>query len=370
MVTTVVRFRNPFPPHSILAEVRSTNLAYGFKLMEPATGSFQVARSEPSLDPGIMRIGAMVSIERSDRVLPFVGFVNRRVVRAGAPKINFVCTDHAGALFERARLPKDWSELSTSSGDILTQIFGDIERRAEPPLLVQLEQKGGPVVTYQPQAESFLEFLGTLADFSGWEWLLRHDPIGTQLHTSLVWKGKQGLDRRTEVIFEQTQDFKEVTLTEDAEGFLGTAVVIGGSGSVADRDAVQVSTSGRTEGSISGRQLSGGPVRPSSLSPILEGTTVIWTRQVSNQEALFAGAKKLYDLPVETREQLSPKLIESEIDMAKLGVGDIITVRLSDIDMGSSLIRVCRVLGLQLNPEAGIVDAELLVLPEESVIGA
>ena len=61
-------------------------------------------------------------------------------------------------------------------------------------------------------------------------------------------------------------------------------------------------------------------------------------------------------------EQLSFSLVESEIDLDYVQIGNIVSIRLSDMALGAGLERNARILGLQPKPDLGTIDVELQVL--------
>ena len=87
---------------------------------------------------------------------------------------------------------------------------------------------------------------------------------------------------------------------------------------------------------------------------------------VSNEESLLRSAERALDAPEHIREQLSFTLAEQAIDLNyPPAPGTLATVRFSDILSGTTLTRVVRVLGLQLDPEAGTIDVEAKVEGKE-----
>jgi len=355
MTLPTVYLRDPFPPHAALAALQVADLSYGFMLMRPSACSFRLSVADPNLADWAdkFRLGSMISVEREDGQLPWAGMVTRMEAIAGDPLVSFEAKDHAGALFARGRTRKGGT-LEQASGRLIAEIFAEAEARAEPPLLVKLELEDGPPVRYTPRANTLLDFLDTLADFTDWEWGLSHE-VGPTLATTLSWRGRQGFDRTGEVCWEHGFHFTKASYTQDAEGFIGSGVAVGGTGLFAERAAAAVNISGAASPGIEARPVA---VMNVPIFPALAGTAVLVDSQVDDKESLFRGAARLHNRPQAAKEQLSLQLAESMVDLNRLGIGDYVTVRLSDINLGLGLERTVRVTALQFEPEKGTIDVE------------
>ena len=372
MALPILKVRKATPPHEVLVTTIPASPRYGFMTSRPNTADFSIPAIAPNTDAiqsQAFEIGAMISIERTDGVLPWVGFIESSDAVAGASAVKFTARDHIGALFARGRTPKTWAERETSSGTHIKDILAEAESRAEPPLMVQLDvANGGPSVNYKPEAEDLHEFLDTMAEMTGWEWGLRHI-VGAEVITTLVWAGMIGTDRHNTIIWEEGRHFAKARLRRSAEGYVGTAIAVGGTGVFSGRTAAAVSTTGETYDGIATRTVASGPVRLPS-SPSLSGTRVLVQRQVTNVEALDAAAVRMHDSPDHVREQISFSLVEGELDMTYPPTpGDVVTVRFGDILLGQSVTRLVRLMAIQVRPQEGLLDVEARVLREEQVGG-
>lgn len=371
MVTTFVRFRSPFPPHEEVVQSRPANISYGFAIMERGTGSFRIPRSDPNIASfgGSMSLGAFVTIERSDGLFPWAGYVTRRRASDVEPDVEFTCQDVASALLGRTRTRIDSTPMQGASGDIINTLFREAAARAEPPLMLSLDIEAGPATNYTPKADNFLDFLDEMASVTGWEWYIRTEIVGGVVDNTLVWRGPIGEDVRNEAVWESSADssgssFERIEYVQDAEGYIGTSLVIGGEGDFAARTAVAVSQTGRgTDRDVQQRFI--GTTEDEPPSPALAGTEVALIRSVTDVDALFEYAAGLHKSPKNIREHFSGTLVESRIDLDFVGVGNIVTIRLDGVDLGSSLTRIVRVRGLQFNADDGTIEVECEALRQE-----
>jgi hypothetical protein len=359
MTAIVAKFRNPFPPHQELSSLRVEGLRYSFMLNRAGQANFEISRDATD-SPGLIQLGMMVSLERTDGFLPWVGYVTERVLTVKDATIRFTAQDHAGAIFAKGRTAKNWGELTIEASVFIQRVFEEAAGRAEPPLFVELGDSfaGGGIISYTPKAESLLQFLRKMADFSNYEWGLQHSVTPGRVITRLLWQHRLGRDLSDQPAFVQGPHFEDAKLTQRAEGDITAALAIGGVGPVASRPASSVSAIGAASPGIDGHRLEGA-VQPTS--PAQAGTRVVVASQVTNRDALTRGAVKLHEAPDYIREQLSFSLVESKIDMSLIELGSKYTVRFEDIDMGLGLERHIRINGLSLG-ENGLVDVEAEVL--------
>jgi hypothetical protein len=223
--------------------------------------------------------------------------------------------------------------------------------------------QGGPTVSYTARAETLLSFLRTMATATGWEWALVPAAVDARgASVKLVWAERIGEDVRG-LGFEQGASITEASLEQDAEGFLASAVLVGGTGTFADRPAAAVTISGQSAGGIDANPLEQ-PQRPSS--PALAGTRVIVEQQVTNRDVLMQGAAKQHVAPRWVRERLSLTVAEAELDLTKLGLGNYYRFRTGDLALGLGVERIVRVIAFDLG-DNGLISIEAQVLKEQEV---
>ena len=351
-ISTSVVVRAPQRPHAEAVSFRPIDTKYGFGLMRANTASFSIDRNDrlfPEL-ADLLFVGTALSIERSDDLYPWAGFISRREANIGGSEVLFEVKDHAGVLLERAHSRADWGEHSRSSAQHIQTIFGDADRRNVPPLMLDFDlAPGGPAINYEPRALSLLDVLRDMSDAADWEWEVVSNPTRGDTRTKLRWRERLGRDMSSELILEQGRHFKEAKYTQVLSSFFGQVEAIGGTGPVPDRPIEAVT-----------------PTEPRFLAnkaAALGGSVVRFEPNVTNPEALTTAARKMLDSPDFVAESLSFSLIESELDSDyPLHIGDSVKVRFSDIDLGLGLVRVVRILGIQLTAGSGVLDVECKVV--------
>ena len=358
----IIVWRNPFPPHEVLAESSpAPGTRYGFMLSDVGLASFSIPRSDPNTT-GVMTTGAMVSIERDDGLFPWVGYVTNRTLNLAGGAVQFTAEDHAGSLFAIGRTPKTWDALTLSSGEVVERIFQDAQQRAEPPLNITLDLNiAPPFVTYQPRAEPLLSFLQAMKKECNCEWRLIHQIGDEAVTTVLQWYERFGIDRRGQVTFQQGRNFKDARLTQSAEGFLRSALAVGGTGVFRDRESV---LAGDTTSNEADRNLQVAEV-PAQRSPALMGTRVLVDSQFSGEEVLQSAARRLLEAQDHVREKIEMNLVENEIDLATLELGSLYGIRFQDFALGLEVNRTIRFTALSFGDDGVIQTVATIVRERE-----
>jgi len=354
-----VKLRDPFPPHRALASAKVPAIDYGFMLMRSGSAQFTVSRADDN-SPYSWAQGNMVSVERSDGLLPWYGFITNRQLDSESGSAQITAVDYAGALFERAATPKDWPQEKKSAGEWVRSL-GLWANRGRPPLLVDVRGViGGGPVQFAPAAESFTSLLDTMARSADWEWAVRYEGIdGPQHRAALVFSERVGRDLSRQVVFQEGRHFARARMTEDAQGVLENAIALGGSGAVSGRAAVAVNPSSTGAPGVDGFPLIGLKTTPSS--PALAGTRVAIEQAVTNKEALAKMAQNLHHAADSVVEQVSFTIAETETDMRLLEVGSLYGVRFADLSLGLAVHRKVRLIALKLSTD-GQHDIEAEVL--------
>lgn len=372
------KFRNPFPPHFVIAEVTPTAVGYGFQLDQASTGALSVSQTDivGSAQPEAFIHGALVSLERDDGYLPYVGWVTGRDIVKGAPAVNFELKDWAGGLLAIAACGIWQQPQSLRAGRIAQLVLGEAKQRQRPPLLLDIvADVEGPTVNYQGRAEPVLDFLRTMSQ-AGLEWALSVRVSPNDVKVQLVLSERVGRDLRNEIILEESESgdvaggaFVEAKLREDAEGYIASAMVVGGTGDFADRRVVEVNAGGLTSESGIASQVGGEPV-PSS--PALSGTRVIVEQSLDNEDALYAVARRQYTTPEYVKSRMTFALFEpwlAQNDYLKdIELGSIYGVRFSDLTFGLGYERAVRCVGLDVD-SGGVLrmTADVLALGRNDV---
>lgn len=374
MTLAEVHFRDYLPPHASRATVRAKDIRYAHMLNRATTASFSIPRSDPSLTSygSYMGLGAFVTIQRTDGLLSWAGWVDNVKTSDTSGQVVYRCGDHAKMLFNRSRVPPSVGLIRGPISSLMPIVYRATNDLSRPPLMSELAIVGrGTTIDYTARQETFLAALKTLTKAAGLEWTLMWK-MTEEIVTRLVIDARIGRDVRGNVKWEQGLHFNNASYTQDAEGFAVSAVVVGGTGSFNSRPTGQAD---RTIGPIPDRGKGGdtvlvpqtrraGPVGPTAVfgSPALETTRIDIEPGITNETALADAAQALFRAPDFVAEQLSFSLVESEVDLDYVQVGNIVSIRLSDMALGAGLERDVRILGLQPKADIGTIDVELEVL--------
>jgi hypothetical protein len=366
MTDTVVYVRDPLPPHGVRLQVGVGQIKVGHLLMREGAGSFLIPRSEGQFPEWahLLHAGAMLTVERTEGARRFGGFVRRSRATVSDAQAFVLIQDHSWFLKKALTLKS--GRVSGAAHTIIRDTLAEMDARSAPPLLLSLEAlTAGPSLDYTYQAHNGLDFLNTIARFTGWEWGFAYEVSEREVRTLLTFTERQGFDRRGEVLWEEGKHLLDVAYEEDADGYAAATVAVGGTGAVASRPAATVNRSGAAGGGVTdARRLVDSP--GFGVSPALQGTRIMFDQTVTESPALFAAAERMHNIPENVAEALSFSIVESQVDMKKLRPGDFVRARLRDVNLGLPLERAVRVMSITLDPESGVHPIESQVRPEMS----
>lgn len=361
---TVVRFRRPEPPHDVLLESFIAGMRYGFAVRRDGKASFMLPRSDPNATKFAYLMTQsdrppMVTIERPDGYIPWVGFVDEIREPFGDPFITYFLQDHTLRL-RNARIRKGGVATTTQgSGDLITNILKECNGRGAPPLYLDLDNiTAGPGVQYTPSASYAYDFLEDMAKLTDWEWGFAYEVDEKHVKTFLTWTDRVGQDRSGEDIWEEAKHFTKVSRNLKYSYQYDAATVVGGTGTFNDRPAAEVSRSGLTSDGI---DLTG--KKSGARSPGLGGTYVEVIPQTTDASVLRTSALRIHTDLRRVPEQLSFSLHENQVDMSRFGVGDYRTIRLQTTDLGSAVQRTVRIIGIEMQPDTKEISCETQVIP-------
>lgn len=358
---TLIKFRDPRPPHGAALTILAPDIKYAFKVRKMSTASFALSRTDPNIATNLDKIlthePAMVTIERPDGYMPWVGFVTQYQASQGDAFATFQIADHAWRMASPhgARTRKN-QVYKTASGRVIRDVFRDMEDRAEPPLYLLYDDVGdGPSASYEVRLDYGLDALEALAQQTNYEWGFSYDVASGRVDTHLSWVGRLGQDRRDEEIWQEQKHFTRVDYTLNYANGIKSAVAVGGSGAFGARPAAAVNASG------SAPDISA--TTKSSVSAFgLGGTRVSVQQQITDAAVLRQQATQMHEAPEYAVEQIGLTLLEQAIDMSRFALGDIRTIRLATTSLGSAIERVVRVIGIQFDPTRREIDIEAQVL--------
>lgn len=358
MTDVQLSIRDPWYPHATLSTPGFSGLSYGFMLHRPAGASFNISRSQDDA-AGHIRLGMFMTLDRSDGLLPWAGYISQRVMDARGSQVQFQAKDIPGALFSKAVEPSSWSEQTgLTAASMIDLILNYARQRGDPPLQLEFSgQDGGPTIEYTPRAQTVLSFLSTMEKWTGWEWdvVTRIDDL--RARPVLTWQHRVGRDLSHDFWIEDGVHVKDLRLTQDAEGWLTSAIAIAGTGPLAQRETVTTTREGfRTEDAVDVGDAK--VLLTPTDSPALMGTRVIVDDQVG-PASLGAAAARVLDAPEFIRESLEFTLVESTVQMDKIELGNLISIRFADMGFGLGVERVVRIVAMSMG-----VDGEIRVVAE------
>lgn len=341
-----VNWRQGRPPHGVLFETGYSGLRYGFQLGAGQTATFQLPRTDPAISwvRDELQRGELpvVTIERSDGALPFVGFVTQ-VPRMddGDPYATITVKDHWARL-GAARTALSGS-VSGASGLIIANAVKEAAGRATPPLFLDLAllPQVSPAASYDLRANKLDQFIRALEKQTGWEAFFVYDIDQRHVTTYLAWASQRGYDRRNGQVLLQGRQLASFSYPLDFEAGGSSGVAVGGTGAFDDRETVTATLN-----------------MPLGLQS-MGGTKIDISQQVSDKRVLQQRADYLLATPENAVARISAQLLEAETDMRNLSLGDVRTVRTTDGFLGAATEHVARIVAMEMHPGEGVHDVEL-----------
>lgn len=362
----VIKFRDPRPPHAAYLTVQPADLRYSWAVRRMGTAVFQMYRSDPNVSANLDRIlpnePAMITIERADRNLPWIGFVVDYDAAQNDPVVTFQAADHACRLAAptgaRTRKNTNWR---AASGVIIRNEMQAMEDRAEPAPFLKYDSVGfGPGANFEVRADYALDMLEALAQQTNFEWGFASQVSDQAVETRLIWQARLGTDRRNQDIWTEQHHFTKATYSRRYRNGVRATIAVGGSGAFGNRPTAVVSVGGTASDLTRADTID----RRSPFTPIgLGGTRMAMTEQITDPIVLKQQAQQMHEAPENAAERISLSLSEGAVDdMAKFGLGDIRTIRLQTTALGTAMERIVRIVGIQMIPRTGTIEVDTQVL--------
>lgn len=362
---TRVMIRDPRPPHGAVLEVLGASLKYSFKVRRTGTAAFGLSRKDSNVTNYLSSIltnePAMVTFERPDGYMPWVGFVTQYDESEVDDSVLVQCADHSWRLTapHGARTQRNQA-YKTASGRIIKDVFRLMEDRGEPaPLLKYDSVPDGPSANYEVRMDYGLDLLEAMAKQTNYEWGFAYAVTQQSVEARLLWQGRLGTDRRNEEVWSEQRHFTNWRRTVQYANGIKATIAIGGSGDFGTRPAVTVNKSG-SAGQDGTLGVSAYPKTPVSAYG-LGGTRMEFSEQVTDAIALRTIAAQMHEAPEYAVEQIGFSLLTSNVDMSRFALGDIHTIRLQSA-LGGAIERVVRVIGFEADAYGGTMNIETQVL--------
>lgn len=366
-----VEVREPYPPHAKLFEFDSgEGGAYGFKVSGEGSANFFLSRADAAVArmadvmPGRKRVGPFVTIRRADRLWTWAGWIAKYSADRAGTTYGYMARD-ASCILKNARAAKSGT-VSGSAGNVLLAVMNEIAMRSGLPFSLERVTNGGPYIDYSPNARNGLAVLNDLAKHANYEWWFDIEVTANGVTQYLRFEERMGYDRRTDVIWNEGQQLNVGEYTQDADGYDSEVLVVGGEGSFAGRTAVTINRESNNVEQLDDVAAlpTTAPLLSDGTSPILEGSNVIVSRGVTNIVALKNAGYYRADTPEEYGESLTGEVVEASTDMEAWGVGDFITVKMIDTDLGLPQVIPVRIIGVNFKPDTGLHSLVMQVRQE------
>lgn len=348
-VTTTVIWREPTPPHAAIYVTEPGAVTYQQRLRGAGSAALLVPRTDSNAS-GIAKLLArcvpMVTIERSDGLLPFVGFAIDPAGGESDTHMQLTLADHTLRLSQAStRLV---AESRQASGTMLAAELRDMDVRAEPPLYLDLRYVSqGPSVSLALTGQNGDSFLRELERQTGYEAYFTYAISTRGVTTYLQWRQQQGQDRRAEDSWRGGDQLADVRYAIDNRLGLKAATSVGGTGAVSARASATANATGN-------RSLGATVTKVAAPARGIGGTRVDFLQTVTDATVLKERSKQALIDPRNSPVRWEFGLVESKVDMTRVGVGDIRVLGSETAFLGQPVEGVARIIAMELHPAEGV----------------
>lgn len=357
--TVTCVWRAPSPPHSALFTTTISAAKWQRRVRGMGTASLLVPKSDANaaqVAKLLAKCVPMITLERSDGNLPFVGFpVDPRFKRSdthGALQL----ADHTMLLTQAST--RIVAETRQSSGRFIIQELTEAAQRAEPPLYLDLRQiTDGPAASLALSGGTLEAMIRELEKQTGLEAFLTYQISPAAVVTSLQWRARQGKDRRTEDRWIDGEELADLQYNLNYRAGKRSVTSVGGSGSVPARPSATTTISapkaiGATVSKVVARGRAG-----------YGGAQVDFVPQVTDPQLLAARNVQVLGAPANAAVSWEFSVVESRVDMSKVNMGDIRRIASQDALMGQPVSGIARIISMELNSETGVHQMVAVAVP-------
>ena len=349
-VTTTVIWREPTPPHAAIYVTEPGAVTYQQRIRGAGSAALLVPRTDPNAS-GIAKLLArcvpMVTIERSDGLLPFVGFAVDPSGAESDAHMQLTLADHTLRLSQAStRLV---AESRQASGTMVIAELGDMDVRAEPPLYLDLRYVSqGPSASLALTGQNGDSFLRELERQTGYDAYFTYDISMRGVVTYLQWRQQQGQDRRAEDSWRGGDQLADVRYAIDNRLGLKAATSVGGTGAVSARTSATANATGN-------RSLGATVAKVATPARGIGGTRVDFIQTVTDAAVLQERSKRALIDPRNSPVRWEFGIVESRVDMTRVGVGDIRVLGSETAFLGQPVEGVARIIAMELHPAEGVL---------------
>ncbi len=362
----IVKVRDDFPPHHILAELTTAHdVDRVMALHGPGTFAFAIATNDGQASRDTVREGRIVTIESTTGRPAYIGRIERMEENTGRGRVEVSGDGIAQILYERV-LPLDLVLNEQAAGTIAMRLLSVVNSTNPTSIWPSPGTEPGTPMrgSFAAGASSLGEMLDEMASLTGDEWWLESVLDQRQMQNFLRWGGRRGTDKSYTIHLQEGIHFSASEYARDALGFAQGVVVVGGGGDLADRPAGVRSFDTPSAFPLKGTVIEGASeahVRSLTLSPALARERVEFLPLEDDESILEGAAQRAMEIPTTAAETLR-LTVNDRVAWSLYGPGDHLRVILASVNFGGISRRV-RVLALQPDEDAG--EQELIVKVEE-----
>lgn len=336
----VAYFRDQEYPHGALFKEDPSEINFGQEIRQQSSGSLRFSRGSPNIAKlaDLLQQGRppMVTLEYDDGFTPFVGFVTSGKFRTSDPEPPISFSDHWWKLGKEAT--RVASARITASHVLIGEVLGDLIDRASAPISINLSHlKAGPPTNQEQRAERGDSFVRSVADNVGYEAYFSYEITPGRVETYLEFSQSQGVGRDDDWI--EGQQLSDVELSYDFNRGATKANVYGGTGVF----------TGRPLSTVSYAKFPGGG-----------GTATEFPQRITDKNILLSRAQAALDAPENVVRRMTAQLVESKINRALLGVGDVRQIQANIAFLGVPINIKGRVVAIGFHPEDGVHDVVIV----------
>lgn len=342
-----------WPWQRVAPLITASNVDCPRGLMQGYRGGFSLARNDPAVAE--MLSGRMVEIISTDGLEPWVGWLAEPGYSSADGTVAFKCDDVVTKLGERNTTIE--GTRSGSAGIIARDLLFSVNiRNAFGVVWDTSSETGAPVSEADVGGTSLLNALDKLVSLTDEEWWIRAEVAADSLELKLHWGKRRGVDLSQSVYLREGLNCN-VSILRTGPATTGSVMVVGGSGSLVDRQIVVrdgVSPERMADPNVIVQSASESFRRAAPLSSALAAEQLVSLPRDTDIADLAGSAKSRLEGEIDTSEEITIT-VGTDVDWSLLEVGNTVTVIFEDPILGT-LQRTPRI--KEITPGDGILEVK------------
>ena len=333
--------------------VNATCEARSWVRNEPGSALVTLSMEDAQISDVTISASNVYVVESDTGLAPWVGYLPGRIIEDGE-RLHLPLRELTAILDQRFTGANE--TYSGGAGDLFHQVFLTAQRRLPFPLRFNASHDPGPYTAQSYHNQSLLQVAQGLERLTGRQlWAEYRVTIGS-ISAELHWGTRRGLDRTDEVLLEEGRNVQQHPRHENRIGQpLLLATVIGGASTAGFTTRPQAT--GRVEPAASAPVVA--PPQDSTEMSTLGTEQVIVQETVNNTRAAREAAEAA--IAASGGRLLRVVVAGNQALWAKVGMDDDVRVRLPRYNLRRGLDMTARVIGMQPDELAGILDLALEV---------